>query len=415
MPDPILLAADTNKNIYDIPGAIACGQAGREVSTLKPQDLIPLPKGSNLYLLPDRRPVAFNASKKTFEPVEDCFAVAAFLPPGYTQLFTTAYRENPGAQLLPLFAYTPVALYKNKFHVPAIQVDKRKNHDITSTDWNAVDRKIASLRTKRNRLIPHLINCAKCHGCPNAINFFLGKLECPLPVSPNCNARCLGCISFQKKGSCPSTQSRLKFRPTPQEIAEIALMHIKTASKPIVSFGQGCEGEPLLEASTIEKAIRLIRRQTKLGTIHMNTNASLTQKLEALFDAGLDSVRVSLNSTQEKFYNNYYAPRKYTFNDVKNSILTAKAHKKFVALNYLTMPGLTDREDEFNGLRALLDKTRPDMIQWRNLNYDPQRYFKKISPRSRSKLLGIRNIILDVKKEYPKLRHGYFNVPKEDQ
>jgi hypothetical protein len=79
------------------------------------------------------------------------------------------------------------------------------------------------------------------------------------------------------------------------------------------------------------------------------------------------------------------------------------------------MPGLTDREDEFNGLRALLDKTRPDMIQWRNLNYDPQRYFKKISPRSRSKLLGIRNIILDVKKEYPKLRHGYFNVPKEDQ
>ncbi len=392
----------------------ACGQAGSFLSVLAGKDLIPLPKGSNLYLLPDRQPIAFNPQTNSFQAIDDHLAVAAFLPPGYTQLFTTAYKETAGAELLPLFAYTPVAYYKNAFYVPAVHIDKRKNHDITLTDWGRVDRKINSFRKLRNRLIPHLISCAKCHGCPNAINFFLGKLECPLPVSPGCNARCLGCISLQAKGSCPSTQSRLKFTPKPEEIAEIALMHIGTASKPIVSFGQGCEGEPLLAAATIRKAIRLIRSQTPHGTIHMNTNGSLTNELELLFDAGLDSIRVSLNSAQSHIYTRYYAPRGYTFNAVKRSILTAKKHKKFVALNYLTMPGLTDREDEFNALHGLLSATNPDMIQWRNLNYDPQRYFKKLNLRSSSRLLGIKDLIVAVKENFPMLRYGYFNIPKED-
>ncbi|MFH0754868.1 MAG: radical SAM protein [Candidatus Omnitrophota bacterium] len=415
MPEPILLAAGRNKDIYDLPGLHACGQAGRAVSVLSARDLIPLPKGSNLYLLPDRSPVAFDPQTGLLENITGHLAVAAFLPPGYTSLYTTAYVENPGARLLPLFAYSPVALYKNSFHVPAVLIDRRRNHDITAINWARVDKKISLLKKSKNRLIAHLVTCAKCHGCPNAINFFLGKLECPLPVSPHCNAKCLGCISLQAKGSCPSTQSRLKFTPTSQEIAEIALMHIQTASKPVVSFGQGCEGEPLLAASVIEEAIRLIRRQTSRGTIHMNTNGSLTGRLEALFSIGLDSVRISLNSAQPGIYTRYYMPQKYSFHDVLHSMQVAKANNKFLALNYLVMPGLTDREDEFGALTQLLSRVSPDMIQWRNLNYDPLRYFMKIGLRSKSKLLGIRHVISSIKSSFPELKNGYFNLSKEDQ
>jgi len=31
-----------------------------------------------------------------------------------------------------------------------------------------------------------------------------------------------------------------------QEIAEVALAHIRQVKKSVVSFGQGCEGDPLL-------------------------------------------------------------------------------------------------------------------------------------------------------------------------
>jgi hypothetical protein len=48
----------------------------------------------------------------------------------------------------------------------------------------------------------------------------------------------------------------------------------------VVSFGQGCEGDPLMAARVIGPAIRLIREQTLDGTINMNTNASLPHILK---------------------------------------------------------------------------------------------------------------------------------------
>jgi len=201
--------------------------------------------------------------------------------------------------------------------------------------------------------------------------------------------------------------------PTAEEIAELALMHIKAAPNAMVSFGQGCEGEPLLEADIVSDAIRLIRRKTSRGTIHMNTNASLTTQVRALCLAGLDSMRVSLNSAREEFYRRYYLPRGYAFADVRNSISVAKRYKKFVSLNYLVMPGFTDREDEFAELVRFIKSTGIDMIQWRNLNYDPRRLFLRLKVSHNSTLLGIRTVMQRLREMFPGLRHGYFNLPKE--
>ena len=55
--------------------------------------------------------------------------------------------------------------------------------------------------------------------CPAARNFALGRWECPVPVSPACNANCIGCISFQPEDeTIVSTQDRLTFKPSPEEI-----------------------------------------------------------------------------------------------------------------------------------------------------------------------------------------------------
>jgi pyruvate-formate lyase-activating enzyme len=413
MSEPVLLVADKNNTIFDMPGYLACAASGKNISILPKDDLIPLPQGSSLFFLPDRSPVGFNTVSQAFEDIDGFFPVAAFIPPGYTHLSTVAYKEKAGAKMLPLFSYTPVALHKGKFFVPAVRIDARKNHDICSLDNGLLARKITMFKGTSNRLIRHLAGCAQTNFCPNAINFFLGKYECPLPTSPACNARCLGCISYQPEGSCAATQPRLTFIPTAGEIAEIALLHIKNGRCPVVSFGQGCEGEPLLVAKVIKEAVIMIRKVTRRGTIHMNTNASLPEQIEALCAAGLDSFRVSLNSAQKDLYHRYYMPQRYSFIDVCRSISIAKRHKKFVALNYLTMPGFTDREDEFKALTALISKTRVDMIQWRNLNYDPLLYFKRMNISSDKKLLGIKSVLMQLHKKFPKLRHGYFNLPRE--
>lgn len=405
-----LVVADKAQEIFDLPGFTVCGQSDQRIAALSVEDLIPLPKGSQLFFLPDRHPIAYDTNTQSYEVLKDHNAVAAFIPPGYTQTWTAAYVETPSAKLLPLYSYAPVACYRGAFYVPALKVDVRKVHDISCLDHAALDRGLKAFHGTSNRLIGHLAHCAKTNFCPNAINFFMGRHECPLPTSPHCNARCLGCISFQPKGSCPSTQKRLTFAPTAEEVAEIALAHITTARKPIVSFGQGCEGEPLLAVKVICQAIRLIRSKTARGTIHMNTNASLNGAMEDVCAAGIDSVRVSLNSAQAEFYHRYYAPRGYTFADVCRSIAIARRHKKFVALNYLVMPGFTDRTAEFKALVQLIRTHKVDMIQWRNLNYDPQRYFKRMQVDPREKYLGIQRVIEQLQDKFPRLRHGYFNV-----
>lgn len=408
---PTLLVADKQKKIYDLPGFAACGMANDKLSRLEEKDLIPLPRAAKLFCLPDRYAFGFNISKNDYQVLSGYNPVAVFVPPGYTQLFNTAYREAETARLLPLFSYAAVAWHKNGFYIPALQVDKRKMHNTSRIEMKQVRAKIQLFKKTKNRLISHLKFCALESRCPNAINFFLARYEGPLPVSSVCNARCIGCISYQPQGSCPATQSRIQFTPAPEEVAEVGLLHLTKSRNPVVSFGQGCEGEPLLALGVIKEAIKLIRSRTKKGTINLNTNASMPQAVEELCKCGLDSLRVSLNSAREKFYLRYYRPRGYAFSDVLESIAVARHYRKFVSLNYLVMPGFTDEEAEFNELVRFIRRNKPEMIQWRNLNYDPLQYFRKLGIRKSKNLLGIKQVITQTGSLFPELRQGYFNLP----
>jgi molybdenum cofactor biosynthesis enzyme MoaA len=189
----------------------------------------------------------------------------------------------------------------------------------------------------------------------------------------------------------------------------MAVDHLNQAPKPIVSFGQGCEGEPLLQADTIAGAIRLIRQETSKGTINLNSNSSLPQALEKLIDAGLDSLRVSLNSAQERYYTGYYRPNGYAFADVLSSIRRMKSAGRFVSLNYFILPGLSDSVPEFEALCTLVASCRPDMIQLRNLNMDPEWYLRTIGLPHLETAMGIHPWLKALKKEFPALRFGYFN------
>ena len=60
---------------------------------------------------------------------------------------------------------------------------------------------------------------------------------------------------------------------------ELAVDHLEHAPEAIVSFGQGCEGEPLTEYSLIADCIRDMRAATSKGTINLNTNGSWPERI----------------------------------------------------------------------------------------------------------------------------------------
>jgi len=415
---PSLVYADAQGNIKDFPELYAAGMSAGNLLLPDKEDFIPLPEGSELFVLPGRLPVGCDLNNK--EPLlveEDPFsgeaiqAVAAFMSPAHTAILNSAYQTTADAPRLPLFAYTAIGWYDDRFWTTAFRSDNDIRQDSAQFNQNEINSKTAKKlkNNKNNRLIQHLGKCCLTYACPAARNYFLGRWEAPLPTSPTCNARCIGCISLQASGKCSATQDRIQFVPTPAEIAQVAIPHLQEADSAIVSFGQGCEGEPLLQADTIEKAIVSIRKKTDRGTINLNSNASLPGAIRRLAGAGLDSLRVSINSAQEFHHNKYYRPQNFTLSDVLESIRVMKEEGGFVSLNYFILPGFTDSTKEFDALASLLNTFQPDRIQLRNLNMDPEWYMQSINIDHSIISMGMRQWLKRITTEFPQLQLGYYN------
>jgi len=419
---PSLLFATSTGEILDYSGLTMAGSAAGRFYKPQPEDLIELPPGSELFTLPGRRPVGIEPetgepallAANPYTPGDPIQAVAAFMAPAHTAIYSAAYETHePQAPMLPLFAYTAVGWADGKFWVAGFRSDADCRQDADQFNQRLLEQRTKKhlRRHNDNRLIQHLGKCCLTYGCPAARNYFLGRWEAPLPSSPACNAACAGCISLQPSGCCPSTQDRITFVPTEKEIAEVAVTHLETAPRPIVSFGQGCEGEPLLQAGVIEKSIRLIRSRTSRGTINLNTNGSLPEAVDLLAQAGLDSIRISLNSAQPEKHRLYYRPKGFSLTDVCRSIAIMKRYGHHVSLNYFILPGCTDDPAEWAALSTLITEYRPDFIQLRNLNMDPEYYLRVIEHRSDTRPLGIRNWLRHLKETFPGLGLGYYNPP----
>ncbi len=418
------LAASASGEIFELEGYAAMGMADALLMPLRTENTVPMPFGSELMYLPHRSPVLYNIAtgiaevikENPYAPGEPLFPVAAFNSPGYVNTYISAYRENLREDCLPLFSYGAVGWHKDGFRSALIQVDTEPRQDLRQMQGEKVVAGVEQMRQilPKNRLREHLEKCALEYGCPAGKNFFLARYEAPLPTSQSCNARCLGCISLQKNERIPSSQERISFTPSPSDIAEVALTHIRRVKSAVVSFGQGCEGDPLFAADVIEEAIRIIRAQTAEGTINMNTNASKADVLRRLFDAGLDSIRVSMNSVREPCYNAWFRPAGYSFSNVTESIDLALGMKKFVSVNYLNCPGFTDTPEE-SAAFVNFRKAHPlHFIQWRNLNYDPVKYWAAMNAAaSHRPPLGMKTLLNRIRSTFPDLGFGYFNPPKE--
>jgi pyruvate-formate lyase-activating enzyme len=414
---PFLVYSDADGSIFDDPSLIMSGRSGFDAVALEADDFIELPEGSDLFMLPDRYPIGFD--QKSGEPVvsEKGFAVAAQMAPAHTQFYLSSFIKKPEATTLPLYAYTAVGWLNGKYYVPATRIDPDLRQEPKSFDHHRVEAEVSRLLKKfpQNRLLHHIgQNCALTYRCPAARNFFMHRYEAPIPSSPACNSNCIGCISFQPENeSISSTQDRLTFKPTVKEIVEYTVDHLETAPNAVVSFGQGCEGEPLLMWETLRDAIREIRKKTQRGSINLNTNGSMPGAVEELCKAGLNSIRVSTNSVRESIYNAYYLPNNYSFDALAESVKTVRRYGGWASINYFVFPGLSDSEEEYSALRKFISATGLSMIQWRNFNIDPDWYLERIGLSDCGPSIGMKTLLANIRSEFPALAYGYFNPGSE--
>jgi hypothetical protein len=465
-----LVYSNARGKIFEDPRYLMLGARGLNFILPSREELIKLPPFAKIFFIPDSPAMGFNKKTGRIESLDkNQNTVSAFLPPGYLRTLLPAieFKSVEKALLfnalisrrdevstrdlvmhteknLPLWAYTALGIKNKEFYACAIRIDKYEK-------WNPEnynDRKLLSnaknlkKRFGNNPLFNQLFKCATIYHCFTAKNFFLGYPELAVPLSIRCNASCIGCISLQTETNFPSSQERIINTPALKEVLEIIEHHIGNvhpvrngvlrpitnpaaqgaicngarrgisngAEEPIISFGQGCEGEPLLEVGLISKIIKNLKPSYKNVTFNINTNGSLTKNLKRLIKAGLDTARISINSADKERYELYFRPKGYDFNDVVKSIKTLKDGGVYVMLNVLVFPGITDGPDETNALIRLIKNTKPDMLQLRNLNIDPRLYLSLIRPKEKS--TGIISFLKTIRQAFPSLKIGSFNRPK---
>ncbi len=379
---------------------------------LESSDLIHLPAGATLSMMPDRLAVGEkHPGERQVIAEARGWAVAALLPIGYTRTFLPAYVKVPGTEHLPFFGYSALAGMNGRLYVAAIQTDDPRKWHPRAYNKRTLQRLVREKQAAlpNNRIVAQHAHCALDYSCPTASNLFFGRWEMAIAVSPGCNARCIGCISKQEEEDLVSPQDRLTFIPSVEEILEVAIPHLEQAEDAIVSFGQGCEGEPLLQWRRIEQAIKAMRARTGKGVININTNASNTRWLQRLYDAGLDTIRASTISGHSETYTAYYRPIGYSFEDVKESLKRARDAGVYSSINLLCFPGMIDREREVEALLSFVKETGLRLIQLRNLNIDPEVLLPSMPAlESMGRALGMRTMIEIIKRELPEVEIGNF-------
>ncbi|SHH30126.1 Radical SAM superfamily protein [Thermosyntropha lipolytica DSM 11003] len=409
------LYANDKGEVWEYPDMAMLGRSGNTWLVPVEREMIPLPKGASLVALPGCLPVGLNAKEEIFCREEEgrgrkVTAVAALLPQGFTRTLLPAFVKKDKGLNLPLYGYAAVGFKDEKIYVAAVKTDNVRKWHPVYYNTEGLGARINKMLKKypQNRILRQLAYCSLAYSCFTAQNIFYQRWEGGIPTMPACNAGCLGCISEEHAG-VRSPQNRLTFKPTVEEISELGIEHLENAREGIISFGQGCEGEPSLNAKVLASAIKIIRKHTDKGTININTNAGYTEGIKMLTDAGLDAMRVTIFSCIPGNYNLYHRPKGYSLEDVKKSIRYAANKGVKVALNLLVFPGITDREEEIEALLSLVEENGVYMIQMRNLNIDPD-YIMGYFP-ARANGIGMVEFINIVKKELPGVKIGSYTHP----
>jgi wyosine [tRNA(Phe)-imidazoG37] synthetase (radical SAM superfamily) len=370
----------------------------------------PLPEGATIASLEDRLALARDGGGETIRLSPDAgWAVGAVLPPGYTRTLLPAYEEEEGARVLPIFGYAAVAFRAGRPVVAAVRTDPLEWWQPRNFANRDIGVALAAARRDLggNRLVEHLARCATDYNCYTAQNTFYRRWEGSLPTSGPCNAMCVGCISEQW-GEVESPQDRIGFRPSVDEIVELATWHLGGEEAKIVSFGQGCEGEPLLRADLPEVVAR-IKAARPAAFVNVNTNGSRPEVIEGMIHAGLDGARVSVFSLNDDFFKAYYRPRDYGLEQVHATMAALRRAGRRIAINLLSFPGVTDDEDEISALEAAVELHAVDQVQMRSLNLDPLWLLRRLSRKTHG--VGLEAMMRRLEAGAPSLKLGNFTLP----
>src|SRR5712692_2236145 len=138
---------------------------------LESSDLIPLPDGVTLSMMPDRLAIGLKGSgeRRVIARSRGC-AAAALLPIGYTRTLLPAYEKVSDTEPLPFFGYRAVAGMNGRLYVAALRTDDPRKWHPHAFNGHALKRLVREKRAAfpGNRVVAQHAHCALDYSCPTA-------------------------------------------------------------------------------------------------------------------------------------------------------------------------------------------------------------------------------------------------------
>ncbi len=372
-------------------------------------------------MLPGRRPIGWDPNGRSLTEVDSIdvdgkrrrvWAVAAVMLPDWLRLRRPACTLEAGAPPLAPEAYTEAGWMGDGIVVAAVRLGPRGPRAVreqhASDAAGRVRRRVAS--TLGNRLLQHLARCALELSCGLAWNVFFGCGEAFLPVSVSCDANCWGCVSIRpgRGGSTPAARARAVARV--KDLVDVALEHLRTDPASTVTFGLGRNGDLELACERIERSILAIRSRSQAGMLNLDTQVLDPAWIARLCNAGLDAIRISLNSAVAGHFERWYGSGRGGFEELRGVLGVARGKGTHLSLSLLTQPGFSDRPSEVEALLRLIDEFGIERLQLRNLPADPDAYLALFpSPEAPA---GMGALLRRLKRDAPNLWIGTLEAPR---
>jgi hypothetical protein len=240
------------------------------------------------------------------------------------------------------------------------------------------------------------------------------------PRLPNQNYSAVGCLNQTYFAAALKVDQRLfdnfnilELNPlleSPSEMIEAGLQHLLHAPNALVNLDISEE----VNLDAVSNLIQSIRQQTFRGMIQINASAPDPRSIKKWCEAGLDSIRLTLNSAQGNYYNLFHEPQESRFDDIVESFKIARYFHRRAVLNYEIFPGLTDHPAEIDALIKLVRELKIETIQLHNLKIDPEWYMDELQLLNLTrKQIGIQNWFTHLQKTFPAIQIGYYDRSPE--
>ena len=203
---------------------------------------------------------------------------------------------------LPLFGYTFACVVDDELHgrrdarPTKARIGSRAASPKASSKRDR--RRTASRLDPRNRTLAQLSVCAREYGCFTAQNVFLERGEAAIPVAPKLQRglRRLH-LRARRRTRDPLAADAHRVRAGRRGARAHRRAPSRARRRRHRLVRSGLRGRTAVARRPRSRAaIERIRAERANGTINLNTNGSLPKSLQRLIDAGLQAVRISLNS-----------------------------------------------------------------------------------------------------------------------